>query len=144
MFDTCSFSKRCWSNNANCDHILLNYFYSGIGVQNMLKWGTLVAIGFIIVATFMFMLDMVPSYLQARFSTLTNPFSQESGTGYHISNSLLVGGLFGRGLGNSIMKLGYLPEPHRLHICYYCEEMGLIGLIVLILEYFVYIVLSNL
>ena len=50
--------------------------------------GALVAIGFIIVATFMFMLDMVPSYLQARFSTLTNPFSQESGTGYHISNSL--------------------------------------------------------
>ncbi|MEJ7376261.1 FtsW/RodA/SpoVE family cell cycle protein, partial [Staphylococcus caprae] len=48
-------------------------FYSGIGVQNMLKWGTLVAIGFIIVSTFMFMLDMVPSYLQARFSTLTNP-----------------------------------------------------------------------
>ena len=40
MFDTCSFQKRCWSNNANCDHILLNYFYSGIGVQNMLKWGT--------------------------------------------------------------------------------------------------------
>lgn len=134
--------KRCWSNNADCDHILLNYFYSGIGVQNMLKWGALVAIGFIIVATFMFMLDMVPSYLQARFSTLTNPFSQESGTGYHISNSLLAignGGLFGRGLGNSIMKLGYLPEPHTDFIfAIICEEMGLIGgLIVLILEYFI-------
>ena len=117
-------------------------FYSGIGVQNMLKWGTLVAIGFIIVATFMFMLDMVPSYLQARFSTLTNPFSQESGTGYHISNSLLAignGGLFGRGLGNSIMKLGYLPEPHTDFIfAIICEEMGLIGgVIVLILEYFI-------
>ena len=52
----------------------------------MLKWGALVAIGFIIV--FMFMLDMVPSYLQARFSTLTNPLVKQSGTGYHISNSL--------------------------------------------------------
>ena len=120
MFDTCSFSK-----DVGQTMLIVIIFFSiillGIGVQNMLKWGTLVAIGFIIVATFMFMLDMVPSYLQARFSTLTNPFSQESGTGYHISNSLLAigGGLFGRGLGNSIMKLGFARATYRLHICYY-------------------------
>ena len=85
---------------------------------------------------------MVPSYLEARFSTLTNPFGQESGTGYHISNSLMAignGGLFGRGLGNSIMKLGYLPEPHTDFIfAVICEELGLVGgLLVIILEYFI-------
>ena len=71
-----------------------------------------------------------------------NPFGQESGTGYHISNSLMAignGGLFGRGLGNSIMKLGYLPEPHTDFIfAVICEELGLVGgLIVIILEYFI-------
>lgn len=117
-------------------------FYSGIGVQNMLKWGLLVALGFVIIASFMLILHMVPSYLEARFSTLTNPFGQESGTGYHISNSLMAignGGLFGRGLGNSIMKLGYLPEPHTDFIfAVICEELGLVGgLLVIILEYFI-------
>ena len=97
LFDTCSFQKDVGQTMLIVIIFFSIIFYSGIGVQNMLKWGALVAIGFIIVATFMFMLDMVPSYLQARFSTLTNPFSQESGTGYHISNSLLAignGGLF--------------------------------------------------
>ena len=54
------------------------------------------------------MAGWLPSYLTARFSTLTDPFQFESGTGYHISNSLLAignGGLFGKGLGNSAMKL---------------------------------------
>ena len=47
------------------------------------------------------MAGWLPSYLTARFSTLTDPFQFESGTGYHISNSLLAignGGLFGKGL----------------------------------------------
>ena len=74
--------------------------------------------------------------MTARFSTLTNPFSNEEGTGYHISNSLIAignGGLFGRGLGNSIMKLGYLPEPHTDFIfSIIAEELGLIGCVVVI------------
>ena len=68
------------------------------------------------------LIGLVPDYLTARFSTLTDPFSNEGGTGYHISNSLIAignGGLLGRGLGNSIMKLGYLPEPHTDFIFYY-------------------------
>ena len=115
MFGSCSFQKDVGQNDVNTNHLFSIIFYSGIGVQNMLKWGLLVALGFVIIASFMLILHMVPSYLEARFSTLTNPFGQESGTGYHISNSLMAignGGLFGRGLGNSIMKLGYLPEPH--------------------------------
>ncbi|HDP4544235.1 TPA: cell division protein FtsW, partial [Staphylococcus aureus] len=83
-----------------------------------------------------------PSYLTARFSTLTDPFQFESGTGYHISNSLLAignGGVFGKGLGNSAMKLGYLPEPHTDFIfAIICEELGLIGgLLVITLEFFI-------
>src|SRR5699024_9030108 len=44
-----------------------------------------------------------------------------------------------RGLGNSIMKLGYLPEPHTYFIfSIICEELGLVGgLIVICLLFFI-------
>lgn len=56
------------------------------------------------------------------------------------------GGLFGRGLGNSIMKLGYLPEPHTDFIfAVICEELGLVGgLFVILLEFFIVYRVSNL
>ncbi|MGD3154397.1 cell division peptidoglycan polymerase FtsW [Staphylococcus warneri] len=117
-------------------------FYAGIGVHNVLKYGVMVAIAGILISVLVLIAGLLPSYLEARFSTLTNPFSAESGTGYHISNSLMAignGGLFGRGLGNSIMKLGYLPEPHTDFIfAVICEELGLVGgLFVILLEFFI-------
>ena len=117
-------------------------FYAGIGVHNILKYGIMVAIAGVLISLLVLIAGILPSYLEARFSTLTNPFSAESGTGYHISNSLMAignGGLFGRGLGNSIMKLGYLPEPHTDFIfAVICEELGLVGgLFVILLEFFI-------
>lgn len=49
------------------------------------------------------------------------------------------GGLFGRGLGNGIMKLGYLPEAHTDFIfAVICEELGLVGgLFVICLLFFI-------
>ncbi|MEJ7371121.1 FtsW/RodA/SpoVE family cell cycle protein, partial [Staphylococcus caprae] len=79
-------------------------FYAGIGVQKSIKYGLLIIVGIVIIGSLFLLVGLVPDYLTARFSTLTNPFSQESGTGYHISNSLIAignGGLLGRGLGNS-------------------------------------------
>ncbi|PTI75745.1 cell division peptidoglycan polymerase FtsW [Staphylococcus succinus] len=117
-------------------------FYAGIGVQKSLRYGLIIIIGVALIGGLFLLLGLVPDYLTARFSTLTNPFSQESGTGYHISNSLIAignGGLFGRGLGNSIMKLGYLPEPHTDFIfSIICEELGLLGgLFVICLLFFI-------
>ncbi|ANK37690.1 hypothetical protein AOB58_888 [Staphylococcus sp. AntiMn-1] len=111
-------------------------FYAGIGVQKSLKYGLMILFGVVIIGGLFLLLGLVPDYLTARFSTLTNPFSNEEGAGYHISNSLIAignGGLFGRGLGNSIMKLGYLPEPHTDFIfSIIAEELGLIGCVVVI------------
>ncbi len=107
--------------------------YSGIGVKNLIKIGSyaLGALIVVIIIIVIFRINVLPSYLTARFSALENPFNYESGIGYHLSNSLLAignGGLFGRGLGNSIMKLGYLPEPHTDFIfAIICEELGLVG-----------------
>ncbi|WP_436861312.1 cell division peptidoglycan polymerase FtsW [Staphylococcus caeli] len=117
-------------------------FYAGIGVEKSIKFGAIMVVAVVIIGSLFLLLGLVPDYLTARFSTLTNPFSQESGTGYHISNSLIAignGGLFGRGLGNSIMKLGYLPEPHTDFIfSIICEELGLLGgLVVICLLFFI-------
>ncbi|MBU0437289.1 cell division peptidoglycan polymerase FtsW [Staphylococcus succinus] len=117
-------------------------FYAGIGVQKSLRYSLMIIIGVALIGGLFLLLGLVPDYLAARFSTFTNPFSQESGTGYHISNSLIAignGGLFGRGLGNSIMKLGYLPEPHTDFIfSIICEELGLLGgLFVICLLFFI-------
>ena len=39
-----------------------------------------------------------------------------------------VGGLFGRGLGNSVQKLGFLPEAQNdMIFSIVCEELGLVG-----------------
>lgn len=117
-------------------------FYSGIGVNKVLRFGIPAVLGFLVVFVIALMAGWLPSYLTARFSTLTDPFQFESGTGYHISNSLLAignGGVFGKGLGNSAMKLGYLPEAHTDFIfAIICEELGLIGgLLVITLEFFI-------
>lgn len=116
--------------------------YSGIGTKFVIRVVIPVIFAGLVIFLIALMAGVLPEYLTARFSTLTNPFAYESGTGYHISNSLIAignGGIFGRGLGNSIMKLGYLPEPHTDFIfAIICEELGLIGgLFVIILEFFI-------
>ena len=51
------------------------------------------------------------------------------------------GGLWGRGLGNSIQKLGKIPEPYNDYIfAIICEELGIFGagLIILLFIYLLY------
>lgn len=59
--------------------------------------------------------------------------------GYQILQGLYAiasGGLFGKGLGNSAQKLGYIPEAHNdMIFSVICEELGLVGGIVVILFY---------
>ena len=66
-----------------------------------------------------------------RFQVLGNPFEYASGSGYQIINGYLAigaGGLEGVGLGQSIQKLGYLPEPQTDFImAIIAEELGIKG-----------------
>lgn len=117
--------------------ILAMFLFVGIGAKKIVKGPILyIILGFILIAGFFIFTGMMPEYLKARFSTIYDPFSSSSGTGYHLSNSLMAignGGLFGRGLGNGIMKLGYLPEAHTDFIfAVICEELGLIGALLVI------------
>ena len=123
--------------------IVSMFIFAGIGVQKLVRGPVLLIAGsFIMIASLFIVSGMMPHYLKARFSTLMNPFSSEAGTGYHLTNSLMAignGGLFGRGLGNGIMKLGYLPEAHTDFIfAVICEELGLVGgLFVICLLFFI-------
>ena len=66
-----------------------------------------------------------------RLMIFMHPESDPKGIGYHPMQSLLTisnGGLWGRGLGNGIQKMGYLPEDNTDFIfSVICEELGSIG-----------------
>ena len=50
------------------------------------------------------------------------------------------GGLFGRGLGSSVQKLGFLPEAQNdMIFSIICEELGLVGAGAIILLFFLLI-----
>lgn len=71
------------------------------------------------------------SYRLQRIVTFTNPFGHAQGTGQQVVNSYYAisnGGLFGVGLGNSVQKTGYLPEPNTDFIMsILTEELGAIA-----------------
>lgn len=76
------------------------------------------------------------SYRYQRILSFLYPFQNEQSGGSQLVNSYLAinnGGWFGRGLGNSIQKKGYLPAPYTDFILsIIAEELGVIGVIVVL------------
>jgi cell division protein FtsW len=79
------------------------------------------------------------AYRWRRITAFLDPYSAPQKEGYHMIQSLLsfsTGGVFGRGLGNGIQKLGYLPEDTTDFIfAVICEELGLFGALLTIALY---------
>lgn len=75
-------------------------------------------------------------YRKARILSFLDPWKDATGKGYHIIQSMkgfASGGLFGRGLGNSLQKIQNLPTPHTDFILsVIAEETGLIGTLILL------------
>lgn len=75
-----------------------------------------------------FIVDHFHGYQVNRFVAYVNPFANQRGVGSQLVNSYYAianGGLFGKGLGNSIQKMGYLPEPNTDFIlAIISEELG--------------------
>lgn len=67
----------------------------------------------------------------ARITSFMNPFEDTQGSGFQTAQSLYTlgsGGLFGLGLGQSVQKYSYLPEPYNDFIfAVVCEELGWVG-----------------
>ena len=75
-------------------------------------------------------------YRLDRISSFLDPWADPLGDSYQLVNSLIAigsGGWFGVGLGESMQKLGYLPEAHTDFIfAVIAEELGLIGVVLII------------
>lgn len=71
-----------------------------------------------------------------RVLSFLDPFRDTGDKSYQITQSLIAigtGGLFGKGLGQSVQKYGFLPEPYNDFIfAIVCEELGFIGAIIVI------------
>jgi cell division protein FtsW len=79
---------------------------------------------------------IVEPYRLRRIVSFTNPWEDQLGAGYQLSNALMAigrGELTGVGFGASIQKLNYLPEAHTDFIfAVIGEELGFIGLVAVI------------
>ena len=75
-------------------------------------------------------------YRRDRIFSFLNPFATEGSTGYQLVQSFLAvgsGGWFGKGLGNSELKLEYLPAAHTDFIfSVMCEEFGLFRILLIL------------
>ena len=78
---------------------------------------------------FMTVFLALESYRLERLAIWRNPEKYEKG--YQTLQGLYAigsGGLFGRGLGNSVQKLGFVPEAQNdMIFSIVCEELGLVG-----------------
>ena len=82
-------------------------------------------------------MDNVENFRLARALVWLNPEKYSSEGGYQIMQALYAigsGGFFGKGLGNSIQKLGPVPEAQNdMIFSIICEELGVFGGMVVLL-----------
>ena len=75
-------------------------------------------------------------YRWGRVMAMMDPWSSTNAASYQAGQSLLSimsGGYFGRGLGQGMLKRGYLPEGSTDFIfSVFCEEWGLVGAMLLV------------
>lgn len=82
-------------------------------------------------------LGILESYQLQRIEVWKNPEAYPQDGGWQVLQGLYAigsGGLFGRGLGESIQKLGFVPEAQNdMVFSIICEELGLFGAVCVIL-----------
>lgn len=84
-------------------------------------------------------LAFVRPYVMDRIKTFFDPASDPQGSSYQLQQSLIAigsGGISGRGLGQSVQKFNYLPEPQGDSIfAVIGEEFGFVGTTLLLVLY---------
>ena len=107
--------------------IVVLLFVSGVKMGFFIKLGCLGLLGVV------GLIIMAP-YRMKRIVSFINPWSDPLGSGFQIIQSLYAigpGGLLGLGLGNSIQKHFYLPEPQTDFIfAIISEEFGFLGILI--------------
>lgn len=76
------------------------------------------------------------SYRRSRLLSFVNPWDDPFATDFQLTQALIAigrGSFNGVGLGNSVQKMAYLPEPHTDFVfAVTAEELGLIGVTVVL------------
>ncbi len=114
-------------------------FISGMKISFFIRIGLLGVIGITI-------LILIAPYRLKRILSFLNPWSDPLGSGFQIIQSLYAigpGGLFGLGLGNSVQKHFYLPEPQTDFIfAIISEEFGFLGIVIVSILFLTIIISS--
>lgn len=115
---------------------LAMYFSAGLPIYHLL-WLFFLGAGGIAA------LIKIAPYRMNRLLVFLRPEMDPMGMGYQVKQALIAvgsGGIFGLGLGLSVQKFGFLPEPLSDSIfAIFSEEAGFIGGIILISLFLVFI-----
>ncbi|CUP21211.1 MULTISPECIES: putative lipid II flippase FtsW [Clostridium] len=120
---------------------LVTYFMIMVGGANIRVLIGLIPVGFLAGLG----LIVIEPYRLERLTTYLNPWADQSDSGYQLVHSLMAigsGGVTGQGLGNSMQKALYMPEPHNDFIfAILAEEFGLLGCI-FVIGLFIFFIIS--
>lgn len=121
--------------------ILMFVASAGMLILSGVPW-RYVGIAFGIGALMFGILALTKPYLFQRVTTFMNPSSDLQGSSYQLQQSLIAigsGGTFGRGLGQSIQKFTYLPEPQGDSVFSVIgEEFGFFGTTIVVILYLIF------
>ncbi|MFY9488147.1 MAG: putative lipid II flippase FtsW [Solirubrobacterales bacterium] len=110
---------------------------AGARLSDLAKVGAVLAVIVII-------FSVAEPYRMARITTFINPGHDPTGIGFQSEQARIAigsGGLVGRGLGESVQKVFYLPEAHTdMILAVIGEELGLLGITGLVMLYLALIV----
>lgn len=94
-------------------------------------------------AIFLEKIKLLKPYQLSRIHVWLSPESYPMDGGYQVLQGLYAigsGGLFGKGLGESIQKMGFVPEAQNdMIFSIICEELGFVGATILMLVFLVLI-----
>lgn len=111
------------------------YFLAGTPLrENLLIWSGGIALLFIFIK--------IAQYRFDRFLVFLKPDIDPMGIGYQVNQALITvgsGGLFGKGLGMSLQRFGFLPQPMADSIfAIFSEETGFVGASVMIVLFLLF------
>lgn len=113
----------------------------GVGIAFLagMHWGYILALVGVAVAGVYYLMFINTGYWHERMVSFRDPFADALGDGYQVVQGLLAlgsGGVHGKGLGQSVQKNLYLPDPQNDFILAVIgEELGFIGILCLMIAY---------
>ena len=131
-------------NNLSSGIIIAGIVYVMLFVAMKKKWGFIALLGGLVailfvspyIGDFLESIHVLQDYQLSRIHVWRNPVKYSQSGGYQVLQGLYAigsGGILGKGLGQSLQKLGFVPEAQNdMIFTIICEELGLFGAICLI------------